>query len=356
MTEFDEVRATVQALQGTATLLQGAMDRLGAIEQERQQAEQTLRTVTTQVDLVRSEQSGVLAEFERLVQSALSRRAALLAEITELEVRRDNLVVVVAPPPPPDPPAPPAPHADSEAPSVAAEPVLAEPEPVASEPLAVKPEPEPVAAQPEPVAAVREIVSVAPPAPRGVAPAPRGRRIISWRAVTTALLATLLLGMAVLLTPLTQAFGGLQLLAVMSGSMEPTIHVGGAVGVVPVQAMALQVGDVITFANQSNPDVLVTHRIVSIDTQDGQELLTTRGDANDAVDAVSVPANRAVGRVAFTMPWLGYAMVWLASPIAKIIILGISVLGLLLPSLRRPSKASSYASLEREIDGLLSVT
>ncbi len=123
-------------------------------------------------------------------------------------------------------------------------------------------------------------------------------------------------------------------------------------------AESLQVGDVITFANQSNPDVLVTHRIVGIDTQAGQELLTTRGDANDAVDAVSVPAGRAVGRVLFTLPWLGYAMVWLASPVAKIAILAVCVLGLLLPSIKRsrpePEPISTYAALEREIAGLLS--
>jgi signal peptidase len=329
MTEFDEVRATVQALQGTATLLQGAMDRLGAIEQERRQAEQTLRTVTTQVDLVRAEQAGVLAEFDRLVQNALLRRTSLLAEISELEARRDGLAATVSAPAPQEVPARPEPPQE----------VTAWPQPVQE----VKGRPEP-------------LPLVAPVAPLPVRLAPSPRRKIGWRAITTALLAALLIGMAVLLTPLTQAFGGLELLAVMSGSMEPTIHVGGIVGVMPVQALSLQVGDVITFANQSNPDVLVTHRIVDIDMQGGQELLTTRGDANDAVDAVSVPAGRAVGRVVFTLPGLGYAMVWLASPVAKIAILAVSVLGLLLPSLRRPFRKGSYSSLEREIEGLLSVT
>jgi len=417
MTEFDEVRATVQALQGTATLLQGAMDRLGAIEQERRQAEQALRSVTTQVDLVRAEQTGVLAEFDRLVQGALARRAALLAEITDLEQRRDGLIITGAPPesaatdrtnPFNSVPVVPLPAVSAEperasvqenfgpvVPSLAESPVSqqapvvenlapvvplpatrGEPAPQHAEdtgryiPGPVVPLPamstDPVARQPEREARaetelVEKTLGPVVPLPAGspiLARAPR-RSLGGLRAITTALLAALLLGMAILLTPLTQAIGGLQLLAVMSGSMEPTIHVGGIVGVLPAPSQSLQVGDVITFANQSSPDVLVTHRIVGIDTEGGQELLTTRGDANNAVDAVSVPAGRAVGRVLFTLPWLGYAMVWLASPLAKIAILAVCVLGLVLPSLKRsPQREKSqrdptYASLEREIAGLL---
>ena len=191
----------------------------------------------------------------------------------------------------------------------------------------------------------------------------------------------MLVGLALLLTPVLQVFGGTQLLAVMSGSMEPTIHVGGIVAVRPVPVSALQVGDVITFANQSNPDVLVTHRIVGLEARDNQTLVTTKGDANDSVDAVAVPVSRAVGRVDLTLPWLGYLMVWLASPLAKVGILLISVIGLALPSTKRnpapadlsapepvtsPARrpveptpifatapAQSYAALEREIESLL---
>jgi len=191
----------------------------------------------------------------------------------------------------------------------------------------------------------------------------------------------MLVGLALLLTPVLQVFGGTQLLAVMSGSMEPTIRVGGIVAVRPVPVSALQVGDVITFANQSNPDVLVTHRIVGLEARDNQTLVTTNGDANDSVDAVAVPASRAVGRVDLTLPWLGYLMVWLASPLAKVGILVISVIGLALPSTKRnpapadlpepepvtsparrsveptpifaAASAQPYAALEREIDSLL---
>jgi signal peptidase len=212
----------------------------------------------------------------------------------------------------------------------------------------------------EPVVAAETLHVVAAPAPARVSHRFRG---LGLREVATALIATMLVGLAVLLTPVTQVFGGMQLLAVMSGSMEPTIQVGGIVAVRPAPVSALQVGDVITFTNQSNPEVLITHRIVSHETRDSQTLVTTKGDANDSVDAVAVTANRAVGRVDFTLPWLGYLMVWLASPLAKVGILVISVIGFALPSTRRkpeaggeeaaPRPSAPYATFEREIEALL---
>src|SRR5439155_513807 len=79
--ELDQVQATVQALQGAAALLQGAIDQrqelltemrtaeesLSAVRLERAQAEQALAVATNQleraareVEQVRAEQSGVV--------------------------------------------------------------------------------------------------------------------------------------------------------------------------------------------------------------------------------------------------------------------------------------------------------
>jgi signal peptidase I len=161
--------------------------------------------------------------------------------------------------------------------------------------------------------------------------------------VATKLLVVLLIGLALLLTPITALVGGLQLLAVTSASMEPTIPVGAVVGVRPVPAADLKVGDIITFVNPSSPDVLVTHRVVSLDMRDGQTMLTTKGDANDSADALSAPANRAVGRVEFSLAYLGYVMVWMSSPVAKIGIVGLAVLGLGFSSVRRSTPDSQSA-------------
>jgi hypothetical protein len=126
--EFDQVQATVQALQGAASLLQGAMEQrqelvsemrsaeesLALIQHQRVQAEQALANATSQleraardVEQVRSEQNGVVAEFDKLVQGALARRGALVSEIAELERQRDTLAqfpsVTLSPPPTPSP-------------------------------------------------------------------------------------------------------------------------------------------------------------------------------------------------------------------------------------------------------------
>src|ERR1051326_7973262 len=119
-TDFEQVRATVQALQGAATLLQGAMQqrqglwsemrnaeqKLTTVEAQRREAEQALTAASAGVnppararDQVRHEQQGVLPEFARLVQSALARRTALLAEISELERQREALATGAAPSP-----------------------------------------------------------------------------------------------------------------------------------------------------------------------------------------------------------------------------------------------------------------
>ena len=54
-----------------------------------------------------------------------------------------------------------------------------------------------------------------------------------------------------------------------------------------------------------------------------------------------MPASKAVGRVDLALPYLGFLMVWLSSPLAKVAILGIAVLGLAVPSVqRRPGGAA----------------
>jgi len=201
-----------------------------------------------------------------------------------------------------------------------------------------------------------------------VSPSPkrRGLRLPGLRLITSTLLGAVLVGLAVLLTPVSQVAGGLQILAVMSGSMEPTINVGGIVGVRPIPANELQVGDIITFTNPSSPDVPITHRVVTVETRGAQTLLTTKGDANDAVDAFTTATSRSVGKVEFTAPWLGYLMFWLSTPLAKVGILAVSLIGLVLPSIKfkKPSSSSSepstavrssesFRQLEREMQDLL---
>lgn len=199
-------------------------------------------------------------------------------------------------------------------------------------------------------------------------PAPAGRRFTLWTRrssilahLWTAALVILLALFAAILTPLPEFFGW-QVLAVQGGSMEPTIPLGSVIAVRPVQAAQLQVGDVITFADRNRPDLRVTHRIVGIETRNGERLAITKGDANNTTDSWNVPVDRAIGRVDLWLPYLGYVMVVLGLPVAKLATLGIVVLSMVVPAAWRVARgrpaplqpdAESFDDLASEIDALL---
>ena len=143
-----------------------------------------------------------------------------------------------------------------------------------------------------------------------------------------------LVALAALLTPLPEVFGW-RVYAVLSGSMAPTIPVGSIVAVRPVPAASLREGDVITFSDRSRSDVLITHRIMRIESRDGQRLAVTKGDANNTPDPSDVAIDRGAERVAFHVPLLGYLLVWLGSTTVKLAALAVAGAVLLLPSLRR---------------------
>ena len=96
---------------------------------------------------------------------------------------------------------------------------------------------------------------------------------------------------------------GGRLLTVTSGSMSPKIPTGSLLLVRPVSFEGIQEGDVVTYS-LADGKTLITHRVVEKDAQ--RRNLTTKGDANETVDLVKVPASRVQGKVVFSVPTLGY--------------------------------------------------
>ena len=95
---------------------------------------------------------------------------------------------------------------------------------------------------------------------------------------------------------------GFQVFAVLSGSMEPTYHVGSLIYVKDVDYTQLEAGDVITF--MLDEDTVATHRIVEVvpDETDSSVLrFRTKGDANEAVDGSLVHYKNVVGTPVFTI-------------------------------------------------------
>ncbi len=108
---------------------------------------------------------------------------------------------------------------------------------------------------------------------------------------------------------------GLQAFTVLSGSMEPTYHVGALIYVKKVDPAEIEVGEPITFL--LNEDTVATHRVVEIvpDEEDPSVLrFRTKGDANDAVDGSLVHCRNVVGVPVFTIPYLGYVASYVQEP------------------------------------------
>ena len=104
-------------------------------------------------------------------------------------------------------------------------------------------------------------------------------------------ISTLLVGIVVLLAVALVGVRvvGLQPFVVLSGSMEPTYHVGSLIYVKSVDYKELKVGDPITFMISEN--TVATHRIIEVlpDEEDPDTLrYFTQGDANDVPDGSSV--------------------------------------------------------------------
>lgn len=97
--------------------------------------------------------------------------------------------------------------------------------------------------------------------------------------------------------------GGVKTFVVQSGSMEPEIGTGSVVIVKPAKSYA--VGDVITFGPRSKTKSPTTHRIVEVKA-DGN--FVTRGDANNAEDMRTVSRYEVIGKVLFSVPYIGYAV------------------------------------------------
>lgn len=116
---------------------------------------------------------------------------------------------------------------------------------------------------------------------------------------------------------------GLQVYAVLSGSMEPTYHVGSVIYVEPVDPSEIKVGDPITFVMNEELTV-ATHRVVRIDAENSH--FYTKGDANDAPDAAPVHFNNLLGKPVFTIPYLGYISSYVQSPPGIYIAVGVGVL------------------------------
>ena len=133
-----------------------------------------------------------------------------------------------------------------------------------------------------------------------------------WKCITSVLVALVVI-VALLLVG--ARLIGLQVFTVLSGSMEPTYHVGSLIYVKDVDPFELESGDVITFMLDEN--TVATHRIVEVvpdEEDDSVVRFRTKGDANDSVDGSLVHYKNVIGTPVFTIPYLGYVASFIQNP------------------------------------------
>ena len=89
-------------------------------------------------------------------------------------------------------------------------------------------------------------------------------------------------------------------LVVISGSMEPTLKVGGILYYEKINIDELDEGDILVY--QTN-DHIISHRIVDIIEND----FITKGDKNNSVDNYLVNRNQVLGKgTNWSIPFIGY--------------------------------------------------
>lgn len=147
------------------------------------------------------------------------------------------------------------------------------------------------------------------------------------------------LGLGALFAALFAAAGPLALgdrsFTMRSGSMAPAIETGDVVVTEPISPLSARVGDIVTFRDPEGSGKLFSHRVQAIRPEGEEVLFTTRGDANTSTERWNVPADGSVGKVLYTVPKIGYALVWTDTVPARIALIVIPALLLCWTGLKR---------------------
>jgi len=110
---------------------------------------------------------------------------------------------------------------------------------------------------------------------------------------------------------------------VLTNSMEPNIKVASVVVIKPESFDNLKVNDVINFYRGGN-DITFTHRIYEIDYEAGT--IITKGDNNTNIDPFVTSKEQVVGKVLFSIPYVGYLINFIKSYIIYIVLITLSIL------------------------------
>ncbi|MDI3480647.1 MAG: hypothetical protein PWQ97_302 [Tepidanaerobacteraceae bacterium] len=122
---------------------------------------------------------------------------------------------------------------------------------------------------------------------------------------------------------------GYKMYIVMSGSMSPALKTRSLIIVDPIDPGDVAPGDIITFRGDDHGGNITTHRVIEVEKS--QTLLfRTKGDANEVEDPMPVRSNRLIGKVVFSIPYVGYAFSYARTKNGIMILLGAFVIFILM--------------------------
>jgi len=133
----------------------------------------------------------------------------------------------------------------------------------------------------------------------------------------------------------TPDFLGYKNYIIVSGSMEPTIHVGDAIFVKEIKQNEIKENDIISF---KDGDSITTHRIIEIEENNGIVRYTTKGDNNNSPDKEKILYSQIEGVYQFKINSFGIVIKILKSKLTLIIIVAILILNILYTSRLKDKK------------------
>jgi signal peptidase len=100
--------------------------------------------------------------------------------------------------------------------------------------------------------------------------------------------------------------------------MEPALAVGSIEVTKPLQTNEdIEVGDIVTFRSPSDADVVISHRVIAI----ADNGFITKGDANRIPDEFVVQRQNVLGKVVFHIPYFGYLVWAMKTPLGLFLLL-----------------------------------
>jgi len=138
---------------------------------------------------------------------------------------------------------------------------------------------------------------------------------------------------------------------VASGSMIPVLQVYDVLIVQGHEPFEdIQVGDIIVFDRPSGHDRVIVHRVAAI-IDDEPKTIRTKGDANPAsIPGTDYPITKEeyIGKVAYTVPQIGYVTQLLKPPMNYIII--VIVIGVMVVKQMSKKKNEKESSLQNSLN------